>query len=58
MANKTEDRQGMLFVGCIIAGSGIGLMIGTITGNWVYLSACAIIGAGVGFIAMSFLGKK
>ena len=58
MANKTEDRQGMLFVGCIIVGSGIGLMVGTITGNWIYLSACAAIGVGVGFIGMSFLAKK
>lgn len=58
MANKSEDRQGMIFVGCIIIGAGVGVLLGGLTGNWVLTGACATIGVGLGFVLMAFVGKK
>lgn len=58
MANKTEDQQGMMFVGCTIVGTGIGLVISAITGDWLYTGAGSVIGVGLGFIGMSTISKK
>ncbi len=58
MANKNEDRQGMLFIGCIVLSSGVGLAVSTITDNWIYMAACTTAGVGLGFILMSLINKK
>lgn len=58
MANKSEDRQGMIFVGTLIVGVGVGLIISTITENWIYMAACSTIGAGMGFVFMSLIARK
>lgn len=58
MANKTEDRQGMVFVGCTIVGAGAGLVVSTITNDWMYMGALSMIGVGLGFFSMSFVSKK
>lgn len=58
MANKSEDRQGMIFVGATIIGVGVGYVLSTVTDNWNYMAACAIIGVGLGFFSMSFVNKK
>lgn len=58
MANKSEDRQGMIFVGCTLIGVGAGFIVSTLTDNWIYMSACSIIGVGLGFFSMAFVNKK
>lgn len=58
MANKSEGQQGIVLVGCIIASSGVGVLAGALTGNWVLTGACATIGVGLGFILMPFVIKK
>jgi len=44
---------GIAFIGCIIAGFGIGWMI-----EPEFMVQGAIIGCGIGFIAMAFLARK
>ena len=59
MANKkTEDKQGMLFVGCTLISTGVGMAIGVITENWLFVGVGSVIGVGIGFVAMSLAGKK
>lgn len=58
MANKTEDKQGMVFVGCTLISTGVGLAIAVITDNWLFVGAGSIIGVGIGFVAMASVGKK
>lgn len=59
MANKkTEDKQGMVFVGCTLISTGVGMAIGVITENWLFVGVGSVIGVGIGFVAMSLAGKK
>lgn len=57
MANKTEDRQGMMFVGCILLGVGAGMVASLITDDWIYTGAGSVFGVGLGFVLMSVVGK-
>jgi len=45
------ERGGVAFVGCIILGTGIGMLFDSV-------GAGSTIGVGVGFIAMALLGKE
>jgi len=45
------ERGGLAFVGCMILGTGIGMLLDNV-------GAGSTIGLGVGFLAMAFLGQK
>lgn len=45
------SRGGLVFVGCLLLGVGIGMMLGE-------QQIGAVIGLGVGFIAMAFMANK
>ncbi|HLR02186.1 MAG TPA: hypothetical protein VK111_05515 [Virgibacillus sp.] len=45
------ERGGVAFVGCIILGTGIGMLFDN-------AGAGGTIGVGAGFLAMAFLGRK
>lgn len=58
MASKTEDRQGMVFIGSIIFATGVGVLLGAMTDNWILTGACSTMGVGLGFVLMAFVSKK
>lgn len=45
------ERGGVAFVGCLILGSGIGMLFDNV-------SVGATIGLGVGFLSMAMFGRK
>ena len=56
--SKAYEAGGIAFIGCIIAFTGLGVIAGALTGNWMYVAATALLGTGVGFIVMGLLIYK
>lgn len=57
MSKQSEERNGNVFVGVIVAATGVGLLVSVLTDNWIYMAVCSIIGVGLGFIVQNLVKK-
>ncbi len=57
MSKQSEERGGNVFVGVIVVATGVGLLVSTLTDNWIYMAVCTVIGVGLGFIAQAMVKK-